>query len=270
MKGCSELKVRTLGRGANLQRARRLLIASRNEREIAEKQVRSVALGLSSAPFSYLCAGVLDSECRMLRQTNSRMDRAVFRISVSYQYSAAKELCEYMAGCACPLTPIPAPILIGLLPRRLRWRGPHMPDAATLELRACGAKSCARRAPIICVSHLACQGLWLFSHSCRCTRWATSPWPLLAPWWATPSAVQSKASTRPLERRAPTIHSCGLSRVATSMRTSRTRLLCWCADELAPPPEVIAVKLPLCLSLPELGVHFGLVLGLAIARPAAR
>jgi hypothetical protein len=41
--------------------------------------------------------GVLDSECRLLRSDIPRMDRAIFRIIIPYQYSAAKELKEYIA-----------------------------------------------------------------------------------------------------------------------------------------------------------------------------
>jgi len=43
-------------------------------------------------------SGVLDSECRLLRSDIARMDRAIFRIIIPYQYSAAKELKEYLAG----------------------------------------------------------------------------------------------------------------------------------------------------------------------------
>jgi hypothetical protein len=44
--------------------------------------------------------GVLDSECRLLSKDVTRMDRAVFKVSISYQYSAAKELKEYISGAS--------------------------------------------------------------------------------------------------------------------------------------------------------------------------
>jgi hypothetical protein len=42
--------------------------------------------------------GVLDSECRLVNLNIRRMDRAVFRVCVNYQYSAAKELDDYLTG----------------------------------------------------------------------------------------------------------------------------------------------------------------------------
>jgi hypothetical protein len=43
-------------------------------------------------------SGILNSECRLLKG-DTRMDRALFKVSITYQYSAAKELKEYFAGC---------------------------------------------------------------------------------------------------------------------------------------------------------------------------
>lgn len=41
--------------------------------------------------------GVLDNECRLVKNKKARMDLTTFRICLSYQYSAAKELKEYVA-----------------------------------------------------------------------------------------------------------------------------------------------------------------------------
>jgi len=40
---------------------------------------------------------VLDNECRLIKNKQARMDLTTFRICLSYQYSAAKELKEYVA-----------------------------------------------------------------------------------------------------------------------------------------------------------------------------
>ena len=44
--------------------------------------------------------GILDSECRMLKSNISRMDRAIFRVCISFQYSAAKELSDFVKDSA--------------------------------------------------------------------------------------------------------------------------------------------------------------------------
>ncbi len=49
-------------------------------------------------------AGVLDSEVRVVRGDTPRMDRAVFRLCVAFQYSAAKELKEFVAGAHLHVT----------------------------------------------------------------------------------------------------------------------------------------------------------------------